>query len=254
MLQLDFTKKTVVITGGGSGIGLAIAEAFFDSGANVVIVGRREDVLKQAVTEIQNGRKENEGEIVSIVCDMSKEDDVRKLVEQVIGRFSRLDVFVNNAGAWIPAHIQEVKENDILEMVKNDLLTAILGTKHASLSMKNGGVIVNIGSFAGIMPQYGASIYASLKSAVHHFTRSAAAELAEKNIRVNCVIPGVIRTAMTSDYIEQNMDKILAPIPLRRIGTEKEVANGVLFLASDLAQYITGASLEVTGGKYSTQI
>jgi 3-oxoacyl-[acyl-carrier protein] reductase len=120
--------------------------------------------------------------------------------------------------------------------------------------MKKSGVIINIGSFAGIIPMKNASLYSSYKSSINSFTKSAATELADLNIRVNCVIPGVIRTSMTSDYIDDNYDKLISAIPLNRIGTTEEVANTVLFLCSDMASYITGAILEVTGGKYITQI
>ena len=254
MLHLDFTKKTVIVAGGGSGIGYAIAKSFFARGANVVICGRRESVLNQAVENIEKKAKKGHGKIVAIQCDMSKEENVLALIKKTLTKFSRLDVFINSAGTWVPAPIHALKEDDILNLVKDNLITTILGTKHAAQGMDNGGVIVNIGSFAGILPQRGASIYSSIKSALHHFTRSSAVELAEKQIRVNCVIPGVIRTPMTSDYIDENMDKLLQAIPLGRVGTAEDVAHSVLFLSSDLAQYITGTSLEVTGGKYATQL
>lgn len=255
MLHIDFTKKTVVVTGGGSGIGYAIATSFYACGANVVLCGRREPLLKQAVTDIEKSiTVDDHGKIIAIVCDMSKEKDVEMLIQKTITQFSQLDIFINNAGVWMPTSIQKVKESDILALVKDNLVTTILGTKYAAQRMSNGGVIVNIGSFAGILPQRGSSVYSAVKSAVCQFTRSSAAELAEKKIRVNCVIPGVIRTPMTSDNIDEHMDQILRVIPLGRIGTAEDVAHSVLFLASSLAQYITGANLEVTGGKYAIQL
>ena len=255
MFQLDFTKKTVIVTGGGSGIGYAIAEAFFACGANVVLCGRREEVLKSAVLKIEDSNNNSDrGEVIYVVADMSREDDVEMLVQRTVEQFSQLDVFINNAGEWMSSPILEIKESDILTLVKNNLVATILGTKYAALSMAEGGVIINIGSFAGILPQRNSSVYASVKSAVHQFTKSSAAELAEKGIRVNCVIPGVIRTAMTSDYIDSNIDNILRAIPLGRVGTTGEVAHSVLFLSSDIAKYTTGASLQVSGGKYVIQL
>jgi len=255
MLHLDFTKMTVVVTGGGSGIGYAIAASFFACGAHVVLCGRRERLLKQAVRNIEKGvTTDGHGKIIAIVCDMSREEDVEMLIQKTIKQFSHLDIFINNAGTWMPTPIHEVKESDILTLVKDNLVTTILGTKYAAQCMDNGGVIVNIGSFAGILPKHGSSVYSSVKSAVQQFTRSSAAELAEKKIRVNCVIPGVIRTPMTSDDIDEHIDDVLRTIPWGRVGTAEEVAHSVLFLASPLAQYITGANLEVTGGKYAIQL
>ena len=253
-MKIDLKEKVVIVTGAANGIGYAIAKAFFNCGAKVVICGRREPLLKQAIKDIEKEVKEGHGKIVSIRCDMSKEEDVRILVQKTIAVFQRLDIFINNAGTWSSTPIHEVKEEDIMTLVKNNLVTTILGTKYAAEGMKDNGVIINIGSFAGILPQRGSSIYASVKSAVHNFTRSSAAELAGKKIRVNCVIPGVIRTSMTSDLIDKNTSEILLAIPLGRVGTPEDVAPSVLFLASDLAQYITGASLEVTGGKYAIQL
>ena len=120
--------------------------------------------------------------------------------------------------------------------------------------MKNEGVIINIGSFAGILPMKNSSIYSSLKSAVHTFTKSSASELGIKGIRVNCIIPGVIRTPMTSKYIDDNYNQIIKPISLKNIGTTMDIANAVIFLCSNKAKYITGAMLEVTGGKFSSQL
>lgn len=253
MLHLDFTKKTVIVTGGGSGIGYAIAKSFFDCGAHVVLCGHRGSILKQAVRKIERDAVDGHGKVIAFTCDMSLEKDTAILVKKTLKQFSRLDIFVNNAGMWKPTPIHAIKEADIFSLVKNNLVTTIFGTKYAAHGMKNGGVIINIGSFAGILPMRDSSVYSSIKSSVGQFTRSSAAELAKK-IRVNCVIPGVIRTPMTSDYIDEHKGQILKTIPLGRIGTAEEVAHSVLFLASDLARYITGASLEVTGGKYATQL
>jgi 3-oxoacyl-[acyl-carrier protein] reductase len=255
MLNIDFSKKTVIVTGGGTGIGYAIAESFFACGANVVLCGRREDILKQAIKDIEKKTKTNsQGKIIAIACDMSKEEDVKMLMQKTVEKFSKLDIFINNAGVWTETPIEKMKESDISNLIQSNLVATILGTKHSAQSMKNGGVIVNIGSFAGILAKRGSSVYSAVKSAVGQFTRSSAAELAEKGIRVNAVIPGVIRTPMTSDHIDEHMDEIIRAIPLGRVGEAKEVAHSVLFLASNLAEYITGDSIEVTGGKYTAQL
>jgi len=120
--------------------------------------------------------------------------------------------------------------------------------------MTSKGVIINLGSFAGVLPMKNASIYSLLKSSINAFTKSSASELASKDIRVNCIIPGVVRTPMTSKYIDENYNKIIKPIAMERVGDPSEIANAILFLCSDLASYITGTTLEVTGGKYLTQL
>ena len=119
---------------------------------------------------------------------------------------------------------------------------------------KNGDKsIINISSFAGIMPQKKSSIYACLKAAIINFTKSSASELAQYGIRVNCITPGVINTNMTKEYIEKNKNNLLKPISLNRFGKMKEVANGIIFLSSEYANYINGENLCITGGKYLTQ-
>ena len=119
--------------------------------------------------------------------------------------------------------------------------------------MKNGGVIINVGSFAGKIPIKNSSLYSALKSAICSFTMSAAFELAKKNIRVNCLVPGVIRTPMTSEYIDEKGTKLTNNIALNRIGTLEDISHSIGFLASENSSYITGVTLEVTGGKLIVQ-
>ena len=253
-MNLDFQDKVALISGGGTGIGLTIARSFLLSGANVVITGRREEVLEKSTHVLIKELGDIDSEISFMSCDMSALESVKKVLNKTLEQFGKLDYFINNSGVWSIKQIVNITEDEITYSFENILKSTIIGTQIAANSMEKGGVIINIGSFAGIMPMKNASLYSSFKSSINSFTKSAAAELSSLNIRVNCVIPGVIRTSMTSDYIDDNYDKLISTIPLNRIGTTEEVANSVLFLCSDMATYITGAILEVTGGKYLTQL
>ncbi|MFC2156810.1 SDR family NAD(P)-dependent oxidoreductase [Acidobacteriota bacterium] len=254
MDDFNFNGKGVIVTGGGSGLGFAVARSFMECGADVVIVGRRRDVLGQAVKELKSKIQDSSGTIASVQADMSSAADVERLFKEAAELLPGLDVLVNGAGSWSLHPIPDLRDDEIDRLFQNNYKSVVLGTQAAARHLKTGGAVINFGSFAGQMAMNNSSLYSSLKTAVASFTKSAASELAINNIRVNCVIPGVIRTPMTSEYIDKNLKRIIAPIPMKRVGTEDEVASGVLFLASDLASYITGASLEITGGKYSTQL
>ena len=253
MSSFDFTDKTVIVTGGGTGIGFEIANSFVSCGAKVTIVGRRKDILEKALLHMIKKIPKSEDNIISLTCDMSNEQSVSDLFQTVQSTFNNIDILINNCGTWSLGSINELKDSEIDAHFNNILKSTILGTKFASSYLGEFGAIVNVGSFAGILPMKNASIYSSFKSAINVFTKSSATEFGKLGIRVNCITPGVIRTPMTSQYIDDNYDKIIEPIALGRVGSCEEVANAVLFLCSDLASYITGTVLEITGGKYMTQ-
>lgn len=253
MKLFDFTEKSVIVTGGGTGIGLEISKLFIDCGAKVTIVGRREEILEKALSEITKSRPELNDNVIILTCDMANEDSVNKLFKTVKSTFNNIHILINNCGTWSLESIKTLQASKIDFHFDNILKSTILGTKLASKYLDESGVIINIGSFASILPMKNGSIYSSLKSAINTFTKSSAAELGNKGIRVNCIIPGVIRTPMTAKYIDDNYKKIIEPISLGRVGSCAEVANGVLFMCSELASYITGTTLEITGGKYITQ-
>lgn len=254
MNNFNFSNKSVIITGGGTGIGLAIAKSFLLCDAKVTIVGRRKNILEKALSEIKEQIPESEKNVFLYSCDMSNEKSVQDLFETVKSTCQKINIIINNCGTWSLGPIKELQNSEIENHFNSILKSTILSTKFAENYLNNSGVIINIGSFAGILPMKNASIYSSIKSAINTFTRSSAAELGKLGIRINCVIPGVIKTPMTSKYIDDNYNNIIEPIALGRVGTCEEVSNGVLFLCSDMASYITGAILEITGGKYATQL
>ena len=202
---------------------------------------------------MKNKIPRSEDNIISLTCDMSNEQSVNDLFQTVQSTFNNIDILINNCGIWSLGSINELKDSEIDAHFNNILKSTILATKYAAAHLGESGAIVNVGSFAGILPMKNASIYSSFKSAINVFTRSSATELGKLGIRVNCITPGVIRTPMTSQYIDDNYDKIIEPIALGRVGSCEEISNAVLFLCSDLASYITGTVLEITGGKFMTQ-
>ena len=252
MTNFDFENHVALIGGGGGGIGVAVARRFLESGAKVAIIGRNQSRLDEAVSQL-DGLGLPCDALRTFTADLSHWEEQKQIAEQVQQSLGELDIVVNSAGLWELMPIEGLGDDLLNDFVDTNLKTVIYGVKMARHFLRQGGSVIILGSFAGMIPMAKASVYSALKSAVCSFTRSAAAELAPHGIRVNCVIPGVIRTPMTSDYIDQNYDKIINPISMGRVGDAVEVADGILFLCSDRASYITGATLEITGGKFSTQ-
>jgi NAD(P)-dependent dehydrogenase (short-subunit alcohol dehydrogenase family) len=234
MSRDEFSGKSVVITGGNSGMGRAIAQAFAAGGASV-IVG---DVGGEPLPNVLYRR-----------TDVSQPLQVRELIELAVIRHGRLDILINNAGvngALRP--LAEQTEAGIDAVLDVNLKGVIYGLKYGLIEMckQHSGVIVNIASVQGIRPIYaGASIYAASKAAVVSLTRSAAHEYGQYGIRVVAIAPGPIDTPMLRAADPEG--KIIEAVPLRRIGTPDDVANTVLWLASDAASYVSGSLLTVDG-------
>ncbi len=251
---MSLANKNVIITGGGSGLGYEFTKAFLEVGSNVTICGRRESIIVKSTETILKLNTGFKDKLISIKADMSQEKDVISLFKGAKEKFGSVDILINNAGVWGEKKIKNINSNEMDDFYSNNLKSVMLGTKIADQFLSGGGSIINIGSFAGILSIKSASLYSTFKAAIGHFTKSAAYEFAKKNIRVNCVIPGVIETPMTKDYINEHFKRLIQPIALNRLGKPNEVAAGVLFLCSDSASYITGINLEITGGKYLNQL
>jgi NAD(P)-dependent dehydrogenase (short-subunit alcohol dehydrogenase family) len=229
-----FRGKSVVVTGGNSGMGRAIAHAFVASGARVVVG----DVSGEPAADV-----------VYQETDVSQPKQVRQLIERAVSLHGRIDVLVNNAGINGPlVPLAEQTEADVDAVLGINLKGVIHGLKYALLQMckQRAGVIVNIASVQGIRPIYaGASIYAASKAAVVSLTRSAAHEYGQYGIRVVAVAPGPIDTPMLRRADPEG--RIVDSVPLHRIGSGEDIANAVLWLASDAAGYVSGSLLTVDG-------
>jgi len=247
--------KIAMVTGASSDIGISIVKRFVNEGAKVVLLGRNLDNLEKARKEA--GKEES---TVSMTCDITDDAQIQKTVEQVIGNYGKIDILVNGAGALNdPVHFHEMADSEIKKLIHTNILGAFKPTKAVLQKMveaKN-GVIINIGSISSerAIPRVHLAVYSSTKAAINMFTKSIAIEYARRNIRCNCVNPGIINSGMIKPYLDDpNARKVLEDrLPLNRIGEPEDVANAVLFLASDEASWITGTILNVDGGKTSSE-
>ncbi|MDA3129941.1 SDR family NAD(P)-dependent oxidoreductase [Aliibacillus thermotolerans] len=239
-------NKVAIITGGGGDIGRAIALRFSEEGAQVLVA----DISKEAGQETVEMINNRGGKAVFHRTDMTKQDEVKALIEKALDTFQRIDIVCNNAGVNSEEKkIPDVSLEEWQKVIAINLTGVFLGMKYAIPSLEPGSSIVNIASIAGIKGQKLVSPYSASKSSVMTLTKTAATEFGRKNIRVNAVAPGVIDTKMVDDWRKTDKWPILSTAnALRRIGKAEEVANAVLFLASDEASFITGETLIVDGG------
>lgn len=244
---MRLANKTALITGGSRGIGRAIAECFANEGASVAFTYLNSEAQ---ATEVLDQIRGIGGIASAYQADVSIELDVRRLIQEVVSEFERIDVLVNNAGITADAYVM-MMEKGIWDKVINTNLGSVFLTSKAVLPQmlrQRAGVIVNVSSVAGLSGNAGQSNYAAAKAGIMAFTKSFAREIASKNIRVNAVAPGFIDTDMTAKIPEARCTEYVSHIPVRRFGLPSEVARAVLFLASEDASYITGQTIVVDGG------
>jgi len=242
-------KQVVLITGALTGIGRAAAVAFAKKGAKVVVSGRRDEAGRALAAELRGFGSEAE----FINADVRKEEDVRVLVDKTVARFGRLDVAVNNAATeGEVGPITEQTAESFAATFETNVLGVVLSMKHEVRAMqaKGSGNIINISSTYGHEGAAFASIYVGAKHAVEGITKSVALELAKSGIRVNAVAPGPTDTGMLTRFTgtAENKAALVAQVPLGRLGLSEEVADGIVFMASDEARFITGHVLNVDGG------
>ncbi|ADQ46395.1 3-oxoacyl-(acyl-carrier-protein) reductase [Caldicellulosiruptor kronotskyensis 2002] len=239
--------KVALITGASRGIGRAIALKFAQNGANVVInyssSQSQAENLKEEIEKI--GTK-----TMIIKCDVSNPDEVSHMFSQVEKEFGRLDILVNNAGITKDGLILRMNEEDFDKVIAINLKGAFLCARAAAKMMvkQRFGNIINISSVVGIAGNVGQANYAASKAGIIGLTKSLAKELASRNIRVNAIAPGFIKTDMTEVLSDKVKEAMLSSIPLGRFGEADEIANVALFLASSLSSYITGQVIVVDGG------
>ena len=242
----DETKKIAIVTGGGSGIGLAIAEKFVANNITTIIVGRDEQKL--------NAAKEQLGSLcVPIGCDLNDLAAIPSLVQKIVEQFGTIDILVNNAGINQKKEFTEVTDEEFQRVLLTNVTAVFALSREVVKCMmqKGGGAIINISSMAS---QYGIPkviAYTASKSAIEGMTKAMATELSPKGIRVNCIAPGFIATAMSAKALNndpERRDKALGRTPMGFLGAPSDIADAALFLATDASKYITGTILRVDGG------
>lgn len=239
--------KVAIVTGGTRGIGYAIVQKFLKAGAKVALFGSRQETVDKALEQIKAER--SEAEVMGLCPALGNYQEVEEAIQAVQNQFGRLDILVNNAGISARESLYDYQPEDFEKIMRLNVTGVFQCTKAAASIMKNqgGGSVINMSSMVSIYGQPAGCGYPASKFAVNGLTKSLARELGRDQIRVNAVAPGVTRTDMVAALPEELVQKMAATIPLGRIGEPEEVANAVLFLASDLASYVTGTVLSVDG-------
>lgn len=239
--------KTAVVTGGTRGIGYAVVKKYLENGANVALCGSRKETVERALEKLKS---ENPNyKVIGLCPNLQDPQEVEQAVAKVKETFGSLDIMVNNAGVSARESIYDYKPEDFAKTMALNVNAVFYCSKAAAEVMKEqgGGVIISTSSMVSLYGQPSGVAYPASKFAVNGLTKSLARELGKDNIRVNAVAPGVTKTDMVANLPEQVIKPILATIPLGRMGEPEDVANAFLFLASDLASYVTGEILSVDG-------
>jgi 3-oxoacyl-[acyl-carrier protein] reductase len=246
-MKLDLTGRVALVTGGGRGIGRAVAKALALAGAAVTINYRGNSV---AAEETVAAIRASGCEATAAQADVADGAAVEALVKGVISAYGRLDILVNNAGITRDSLLLRMKDDDFDQVLNTNLRGAFLTTRAVlrQMSKQRAGRIVNITSVIGLIGNAGQANYAAAKAGLIGFTKATAHEIAPRNVTVNAVAPGFIETEMTDVLGEEARKAILERIPLGRLGQPEEVAQLVTFLASDAAAYITGQTFTIDGG------
>lgn len=250
-MDLNLKGKTVVITGGATGIGKAIALEFLREGCNVAICGRRQHKLDETCDEFASYGYD----LMTKSVDVTNYLQLEKFADEVSDQYGQIDIWFNNAGSNQIKSLREYDVEEFRRMTDNILVSVFSGCKIAAnlMGKTGGGVIFNASSFSAIMPNAGRGPYSACKSAVSSLTQTFAAELAKDNIRVLSYAPGMTATEISAKNIEKNRNALMSSIPMQRFGTPEDNAKVLVFLSSDCASYVNGTQIEIAGGKFCVQ-
>ena len=237
--------KVAIVTGGTRGIGLAIVKKFLDAGAKVVLFGSKKESVEKALAELKN---ENQ-EVIGFYPDLTNVDEVRQTFKEVAEQFGKINILVNNAGLSSSTKIEDYTIEEYDKIANVNMKGVFVCSKEIVPYLKETkGNIINISSMVSIYGQPAGCVYPMSKFAVNGLTKSLSRELAPVGIRVNAVAPGITKTDMVASLPDEMIKPLIATIPIGRIGEPEDIANACLFLASDMASYVTGEIMQVDGG------
>jgi 3-oxoacyl-[acyl-carrier protein] reductase len=245
-IRVELSDQTTIVTGASRGIGKAIALALGAAGAKVACIARNREKLEETAANIRQ-----EGGIADVfACDVTVGENVQSVVDAVVEKWGGLDILVNNAGITRDTLLPRMSDAEWDEVIATNLRSVFLFTRAASLVMmrKRSGRIINISSVAGLMGNPGQSNYSASKAGVIGFTRTVARELASRKVTVNAICPGFVATEMTDTLGPAVLEEVKKRVPAKRLGEAHEIADAVLYLASDSTAYLTGQVLTLDGG------
>ncbi len=236
-------KKVAIITGGTRGIGFETAKLFLENDYRVVILGSKKSTVDEAISKL------NSKDVLGYFPKLTDENEIKKVFQEIIKKWKRIDVLINNAGVSSKTKIDDYFSSEIDEIINLNIKAPVLCIKSALNELKkNKGVILNTSSMVSFNGQSSGCLYPTSKFAINGLTKSLARELAPFGIRVNAVAPGITETDMFKNLPLNTIENIIKAIPLKRTGSPKDIAQAFLFLASEKASYITGEILQVDGG------
>ena len=246
---MKLTGKVAIVTGGGKGIGKGIATAFAREGAKVVVASRSQDVIEAVAQGIKNAG----GEAAAVCVDVRKVESINELVQKTVDRYGRVDLLVNNAGITMGCASEDLSPEDWRTAMETDLYSVFFASQAAARVMipQGGGGIINISSVNGILAAPRRAAYCASKAAVNELTKVLAIEWADRNIRVNAIAPGYVRTELVQDVIDKgaiSLEAILRRTPQHRIGEVDDIAGLAVYIASDQSSYMTGSIVNIDGG------